>query len=256
MGTKIESAVGFAVGIANDDSHGYDKKNRWGMDYDCSALVITSFEQAGVPVKTNGAINTNTMREVFLATGFEEVIDSINLANGDGLVRGDVLLKEGYHTAIYIGDGQIVHASLNEKGTGEGGQPGDQTGKEICTRDYYNKPWNSVLRFKEDEPVATKSTDEIAREVLAGAWGSGTARKNSLEAAGYTYSEIQNRVNELMSGSSAPASTSYKVQIGDTLSAISKQYGVTIDSIVEGNRAKYPNISRNFIVVGWVLDIR
>jgi cell wall-associated NlpC family hydrolase len=65
------------------------------------------------------------------------------------MVPGDVLLHEGRHTAIYIGNGQLVHASINEKGTIVGGIPGDQTGKEICIRSYYNHPWNSVLRYLE-----------------------------------------------------------------------------------------------------------
>lgn len=43
-----------------------------------------------------------------------------------------------------------------------------------------------------------KTVDEIAREVIAGKWGSGAARKNKLEAAGYDYSAVQKRVNELL----------------------------------------------------------
>ena len=38
---------------------------------------------------------------------------------------------------------------------------------------------------------------EIAKEVLAGAWGNGDARKQKLEAAGYNYSEVQTAVNKL-----------------------------------------------------------
>jgi hypothetical protein len=43
-----------------------------------------------------------------------------------------------------------------------------------------------------------KSVDEIAREVIAGKWGSGQDRKNRLAAAGYDYGTVQNRVNELL----------------------------------------------------------
>lgn len=43
-----------------------------------------------------------------------------------------------------------------------------------------------------------KSVDEIAREVIAGKWGNGVARKEALEAAGYDYSTVQQRVNELL----------------------------------------------------------
>lgn len=42
-----------------------------------------------------------------------------------------------------------------------------------------------------------KSIDEVAREVINGDWGDGQDRKNRLEAAGYNYSEVQSRVNQL-----------------------------------------------------------
>ena len=40
----------------------------------------------------------------------------------------------------------IGHASLNEKGKTKNGLAGDQTGKEVCTRNWYNKGWDVVLR--------------------------------------------------------------------------------------------------------------
>lgn len=47
--------------------------------------------------------------------------------------------------------------------------------------------------------VQTKKTvEELAKEVILGKWGNGTDRKNRLTAAGYDYSAVQKRVNELM----------------------------------------------------------
>lgn len=43
--------------------------------------------------------------------------------------------------------------------------------------------------------TSKKSIDEIVKEVLAGKWGNGAARKAKLEAAGYKYSVIQAKVN-------------------------------------------------------------
>lgn len=43
-----------------------------------------------------------------------------------------------------------------------------------------------------------KSVDELAREVIRGNWGNGAERKNRLIAAGYDYSAVQKRVNELL----------------------------------------------------------
>ncbi|MEA4912666.1 MAG: hypothetical protein VB092_08675 [Oscillospiraceae bacterium] len=43
-----------------------------------------------------------------------------------------------------------------------------------------------------------KSVEEIAREVIRGNWGNGQERKDRLTAAGYDYSTIQGKVNELL----------------------------------------------------------
>ena len=47
---------------------------------------------------------------------------------------------------------------------------------------------------------ANKSIDQLAQEVINGYWMSGTTRKLLLEAAGYNYTEVQNRVNEILRG--------------------------------------------------------
>lgn len=57
-----------------------------------------------------------------------------------------------------------------------------------------------------------KNVDTVAREVIAGTWGTGTARKNALEAKGYNYDTIQQRVNEILNGSASKPSTSTPTQ--------------------------------------------
>ena len=145
----IEKATQYMINIANNNSHGYDQAYRWGErgDYDCSSLVISAWQQAGVPVKSNGATYTGNMYNIFLKCGFKDVTSSVNLNNGSGLQRGDVLLNNVHHTAMYIGNGQECEASVNEKGKATGGQPGDQTGQEIKIRSYRNYPWNAILRY-------------------------------------------------------------------------------------------------------------
>lgn len=50
----------------------------------------------------------------------------------------------------------IGHASLGSNGKISGDIPGDQNGKEVCTRQWYSKPWSLVLRPL-DPNVAEKS---------------------------------------------------------------------------------------------------
>ena len=146
MSAVIERAVSWAVGIAQDDNHGYSQDNRWGPDYDCSSLVISAYEQAGVPVKEAGATYTANMRRAFEQCGFK----SIKYGSGAVLVKGDVLLNEKHHAAMYIGNGQIVQASIAETGKIYG-KEGDQTTKEIEVRNVYRYGWDYILRYEEKE---------------------------------------------------------------------------------------------------------
>ena len=46
--------------------------------------------------------------------------------------------------------------------------------------------------------VVKKTVTELAKEVIAGKWGNGQDRKNRLNAAGYDYTAVQDKVNELL----------------------------------------------------------
>lgn len=155
--TKTEKAIRQMETWAKDDSHGYDQDYRWGEkgDYDCSSAVIQAWQNAGVPVKSGGATYTGDMKNVFLKNGFKDITASVNRGTGTGLKRGDVLLNEAHHVAMYCGAGKEVEASINEKGTAHGGQPGDQTGKEFLIRSYRNYPWHYILRYAGDQTVTS-----------------------------------------------------------------------------------------------------
>lgn len=47
-------------------------------------------------------------------------------------------------------------------------------------------------------PAATKTVEELAREVIAGKWGNGDDRKKALTKAGYDYSAVQQAVNSIL----------------------------------------------------------
>ena len=49
----------------------------------------------------------------------------------------------------------IGHASIDENGKARAGTAGDQTGREVCTRSWYNNKWLCVIRPLRDE-VAEK----------------------------------------------------------------------------------------------------
>ena len=57
---------------------------------------------------------------------------------------------------------------------------------------------NELMGSSVSSPVPSKSVDDLAREVIQGKWGNGEERKQKLTAAGYDYSVVQAKVNELM----------------------------------------------------------
>ena len=151
--TIPEKALQWAVGIANDQTHGYSQANRWGPDYDCSSLVLAAYKQAGVDI--GGATYTGNMN-LLLKLGFTDVTKQINLATGAGLQKGDILYyhKSGNigHTAMYAGNGQIVHARGQSYGSSK---TGDQ-GTEIAVTAYYRGQWQHVYRYTGTNASADK----------------------------------------------------------------------------------------------------
>ena len=65
-----------------------------------------------------------------------------------------------------------------------------------------SKGFDAFITTVSGTPVSStatpkKSVTEVAKEVLAGKWGNGADRKKRLTEAGYNYSEVQAKVNEL-----------------------------------------------------------
>jgi hypothetical protein len=151
--TKIEAAINWAVGIANDNSHGYTQvmELRQGPDYDCSSLVINALKNAGI--NTGGASYTGNMKSELTKYGFTWISWS-EIGGVSNLQRGDILFKTG-HTEIYLGNGQNVGAH-DDRGYP---QTGDQTGTEINVSSSNNskRGWTGVLRYKAGS-VTTKAT--------------------------------------------------------------------------------------------------
>lgn len=67
-------------------------------------------------------------------------------------------------------------------------------------------------------PVQTagKSVETVAREVIAGRWGNNPERKKALEAKGYNYEEVRDKVNEILNGSAVKPSTPSQPQTQPT----------------------------------------
>lgn len=60
---------------------------------------------------------------------------------------------------------KIGHASIDERGKIAGGKTGDQTGKEICIRSWYSKPWNVYLECT--DPILANKAASYMEQICA-----------------------------------------------------------------------------------------
>lgn len=82
----------------------------------------------------------------------------------------------------------IAHASIDEHNRVSGGKAGDQTGKEVCVRSWYNKPWGCVIRFQ-DARMAEKVAQAMEMAAANNRIGYNQNQRNTLlkEARKHNY---------------------------------------------------------------------
>ena len=82
---------------------------------------------------------------------------------------------------------KIGHASIDENGKASGGNAGDQTKKEVCTREWYNANWDVVLRPK-SATLAEKSAKACEAACANNKIGYNQNSRNTL----YIYAKLVN----------------------------------------------------------------
>lgn len=97
---------------------GYDlAKITTKCECDCSSLMTVCAECAGIaiPYSLVNAPTTRTMKQAFTKSGFFDVLtDSKYLITDTNLKRGDILVKEGHHTVMVLGNGANYSKTANE----------------------------------------------------------------------------------------------------------------------------------------------
>ncbi|MCR2050663.1 peptidoglycan-binding protein [Acetatifactor muris] len=76
---------------------------------------------------------------------------------------------------------RIAHASIDERNRISGGIAGDQTGKEVCIRSWYSKPWQYMIRCK-DAQMREKIAYAMERAANNQAIGYDQGQRNTLLA--------------------------------------------------------------------------
>ena len=133
---------------------------------------------------------------------------------------GDIILYDWDDSGKGDNTGWADHIGIVEKISGktitviEGnmGQKVDRRTIKVnakCIRGYASPKYASETQ--------KKTVTAIAKEVIAGKWGDGTERKANLEKAGYNYSEVQKKVNELISSTTPTTPVKKEIKIGCTV---------------------------------------
>lgn len=221
---------------------------------------ITSKYGPRTPIKTSAGTSSNFHRGTDYGTNGKKlpqyaIEDGVVYSCGIGsdgakyvTIKYPRINKRFIHwhlDSISVKNGQAV-SKYTQIGTT--GKTGKATGVhlhlgiiDLSTGNYLD-PESYAKSYTEPSEKVSKSVEELAKEVLNGVWGNGEERKNRLTQAGYNYSEVQSKVNEMLYGKSINSSKTYIVKKGDTLSSIAKNYGTTYQKIASDNNIKNPNL--------------
>lgn len=116
---------------------------------------------------------------------------SVNVAEGDKLnIRSGAGTNYNIVGEVHRGEAYTIVEEAN-------GQGANKWGKLKSGAGWIALDFTTRVGGGSTAPVK-KSIDEVAREVIAGKWGNGSDRRKRLEAAGYDYNAVQNRVNQLL----------------------------------------------------------
>ena len=89
---------------------------------------------------------------------------------------------------------KIGHASADENRKASGGAAGDQTGGEVCIREWYSSPWDAVLRPKNPE-IAERSAKACEAACANKKIGYDQTSRNTLhiyaKLAGYDLARVE-----------------------------------------------------------------
>lgn len=142
----IESGISTALTYADDNTHGYELRERdYDIGTDCAGLGrLYAAAVEGVSVASYPDMHSWDIADKLRVRGWQ-VIDFSEGAKqrGDILVRVDPKGGTG-HVVIYLGDGRIVGAEGDWDG-----KRGDSSGREICERSYYSYGYKYIVRLPE-----------------------------------------------------------------------------------------------------------
>ena len=163
----------------------------------------------------------------------------------------DTIKNAGYHAGIYASRswfGSFIRDTYGYDkwvaawGNNDGKIHYDLS-KECSIYQYHGSPLDADLMYVPIDWFSTnqkqnenrKTVEEIALEVINGAWGNGEQRKNLITEAGYNYNLVQQKVNEILGANLSKVNSIEKI----ATDVISGKYGNGITRRIKLAKAGY-----------------
>ena len=129
--------------------------------------------------------------------------DCIFYDENGNIIPSKIVICVAFDLGIFNGianiDGNYTHLDNRKGSTYRGDEPRGNSSYWTNPYDYFGVSKEEVRIYtKEEEPK--KSIEEVAQEVINGVYGNQPERQQRLEALGYNYREVQNKVNEMLGG--------------------------------------------------------
>lgn len=179
---------------------------------DCTSLASVCAIAAGAPksimFEGGNLAYTGNIADRLKRTGLVTIQNGLSYSQIQAKAStGAIIVSSGH--AVIVTSGASATSSAPTVATANI----DQLAKDVIDGKYGNGDQRKVALGSNYEavqkrvnemmgggsaPAATKSVEEIAREVIHGDWGNGKDRKERLTAAGYNYTAVQQKVNELL----------------------------------------------------------
>ena len=203
--------------LASYDCEIINTDNNEGTIDDSLSNRVARYKQAGVSAFVS--IHHNAYTGLWNnATGVEVYVDynptdaDLKLANciyerlvkytglrGRGIKRNNFYVINQNTIPAVLVEGGFMDGSVDYKTiTSDSGQSAYAKAVAEGLIEFLNLKKKSSGTSSTTSTIMKKSIDEVAKEVIQGKWGNGQARKDKLTQAGYNYSEVQKRVNELL----------------------------------------------------------
>ena len=166
----------------------------------CACFVSACAIKAGAVDIIGTEVSCNKLIEIFKKKGIWHEDGNIKPQVGD-------LILFNWDDTTQPNDGEADHIGIVEQVNGNTiicieGNYSSKVGRRTINRGWgYIRGYARPKYTGEGKPSTTikkKSIDTIAHEVIKGAWGSGVSRRTALTKAGYNYSEVQAKVNEIL----------------------------------------------------------